>query len=328
MRLGDRQSVSRNDDHPLRVREHDGDVLRARRAHSPVCVSRRTDRPRDDLSECTEEDVGNRTVHRASHQDRQQGARRSHEHSAHDQDVVVQDETCRGRGKPGECIQQRDHDWHVRTTDRQHEENAEQQGAADQCDHERLALRPRQDDDREGHERGHQREIHDLLSRIHDRTAADELLQLAERDQTAGKRHAADQCGQHDRDADVRVNATWRRRDVVEVRECDQRSGAASDAVEERHHLRHRRHLHGPRRVSTDRCKDGHHDQDREIVVKVGLSERRREGDQHSERANAVAEWRGRGGGEKPQRQDERDDGDEIRERDRVSSTHPSPAAA
>ena len=39
----------------------------------------------------------------------------------------------------------------------------------------------------------------------------------------------------------------------MEVRERDERGRAAADAVEQRHHLRHRGHLHGARRVRPDR---------------------------------------------------------------------------
>ena len=45
--------------------------------------------------------------------------------------------------------------------------------------------------------------VHELLARIRDRPAADQLLQLCERDHRAGERDRADQRREHDREADV-----------------------------------------------------------------------------------------------------------------------------
>ena len=47
-----------------------------------------------------------------------------------------------------------------------------------------------------------------------------------------------------------------RRREPVELRRGDQRRRAAADAVEERHHLRHRGHLHQARRGDADHRAD------------------------------------------------------------------------
>ena len=78
-----------------------------------------------------------------------------------------------------------------------------------------------------------------------DRPARQELLQLAEGDQAAREARSS-------RSAPRRASRpivspeTWpaRRRDPVELRSGDERRRAAADAVEERHHLRHRGHLH------------------------------------------------------------------------------------
>ena len=49
---------------------------------------------------------------------------------------------------------------------------------------------------------------------------------------------------------------------LAELDERDQRDRAAADAVEQRHHLRHRGHLHVARRGDADRRADGDADDD------------------------------------------------------------------
>src|SRR5437868_10782998 len=49
----------------------------------------------------------------------------------------------------------------------------------------------------------------------------------------------------------------------VEVAERDERRRSAADAVEQRHHLRHRSHLHLLRSEPADRRERRHHDEDR-----------------------------------------------------------------
>ena len=96
---------------------------------------------------------------------------------------------------------------------------------------------------------------------IRDRPPADQLLQLREGDQRARERDRADQRRERDRDGDVGVQPARVRGEDVELGERDERRRAAADAVEERHHLRHRGHLHlaradrpeGPRRSDPDR---------------------------------------------------------------------------
>ena len=72
LRLGDREPVARHDDHALRVREHHGDVLRGRGAHSSVSLGNRTAPGDLQLPERPEEDVRDRTAHRLGHHEREQ----------------------------------------------------------------------------------------------------------------------------------------------------------------------------------------------------------------------------------------------------------------
>ena len=55
--------------------------------------------------------------------------------------------------------------------------------------------------------------------------------------------------------------------DAVQLGERDERRRAAADAVEERHHLRHRGHLHAPRRDRAEAAADQHAERDRPVVV-------------------------------------------------------------
>src|SRR3712207_7311715 len=60
----------------------------------------------------------------------------------------------------------------------------------------------------------------------------------------------------HDRDRLVATDVARQRRELVELRERDQRRGAPADAVEERHHLRHGRHAHPPGRRSEEHTSE------------------------------------------------------------------------
>ena len=105
----------------------------------------------------------------------------------------MQDETGGGCGQPGTRVQKGDHDRHVRPADREHEQDPEERGGADEQDQHPLLLRAgdkRHPEDEQGQQ---QDDVPDLLSRIDDWTAADQILQLPEGDHAAGKRDASDQ---------------------------------------------------------------------------------------------------------------------------------------
>ncbi len=200
------------------------------------------------LPERAEEDVPDRAVHRPAHHHREQRSRRADERAAHDQDVRVELEPGRRRREAGEGVQQRDHDRHVGAADRQHEQHAEDERADEQRHEQPLLLGAGDDRDAGGDERRRAApRFTTCWPGIRDRPALDQLLQLRERDHRAGERDRADQRREHDRDRDVAVQVPRLRREVVELRERDERRRAAADAVEQRHHLRHRGHLHAAR---------------------------------------------------------------------------------
>ena len=107
LRLRDRHPVPRDEHDLVRIRQHHCDVVRARRADLAVRVcTRRARGARRELAERPEEHVRDGPVHRLAHLDREQRSRRSHEHPAHDQDVVLELEARRGRGQAGERVEQ------------------------------------------------------------------------------------------------------------------------------------------------------------------------------------------------------------------------------
>ena len=63
------------------------------------------------------------------------------------------------------------------------------------------------------------------------------------------------------------LRARGRRPRVPELDPRDQRHRAAADAVEQRHHLRHRGHLHAARRGDADRRADRHAEHDQAPVA-------------------------------------------------------------
>src|SRR5207248_251717 len=78
-------------------------------------------------------------------------------------------------------------------------------------------------------ERREQRAVRELLPRVGDRTAADELLELPERDQAARERDGADQRREHDREPHVEWDPARVRCNPMEVRQRHERRRAAAD---------------------------------------------------------------------------------------------------
>ena len=293
--LRDGHSVTGHEDDLVRVGEHHGDVVGGGRANgAAVGVGCSRSGAWGDLAEGAEEHVRDRTVHRPSHHQREQRARRADEHSADDQDVVLELEAGRGRGESRKRIQQRDHDRHVRAADRQHEEDSEQGRGADhrhQHPETHVDHRPRAETDRS---REHDR-IDELRAGIRDRPAGDELLQLREGDERAGERDRADQGRKLRGDAPLDADVADVRPHAVELDDRDERRRTAAHAVEQRHHLRHRRHLDLACGDRSEGAADRHSDDDLPVADDLGLSERDRDRDQHADGADLVAAARGGG---------------------------------
>ena len=100
--------------------------------------------------------------------------------------------------------------------------------------------------------------------------------------------------------------------DAVQLGERDECRRAAADAVEERHHLRHRGHLHAARRERAEAAADHHAERDLPVARQPALRERDRDRDEHAGGADLVAAPRMRRAREETQRQDEGHDRDQV----------------
>ena len=247
--LGDGHAVAGDDYHAAGVGELDGRVGGASRAHrtgvlaGPGCALHNS-APADAAGD----DGRDRAVHRLRHEVGEDRARGAHDHARDDQRGVVQGDTRRGRREPREGVQQRDHDGHVGAADRQHQEVAQQRRAGEHADEDALAVVAGGHVHGRCNGEGHQHEVDHLLrGPQRDRAPGDDFLQLAEGDIRPPKGDRADDRRKQGEDRDVG-------RDVgVAVREAElgpryEEHGAAAHPVEQRHHLRHRRHAHLARR--------------------------------------------------------------------------------
>src|SRR6476659_6889197 len=158
-----------------------------------------------------------------------------------DQHGRVEHESRRRGCEPREGVQERDHDWHVRTADRKHEHHAEDEREEDEGDDRPLRLEPGDDRDAEGSSSAEDEHVDDVLAREDDRPSAQELLQLRERDEGPRERDRADERGKRDGERLIPAEHAVVH---VELGERDERRRTAADPVEKGDHLRHRRHLH------------------------------------------------------------------------------------
>ncbi len=160
-------------------------------------------------------------------------------------------------GDAGEGVQERDHDRHVRAADRQHEQDAEGERAEDDQAEHPLVLVAGDDRDPEPDRTA--------AAAPGCRTAGPDTGSAGRRSAPAASRTRS--CCPRTRSSRSSPRARSRPSrsaaadpasgaELVEVRERDQRRRAAADAVEQRHHLRHRGHLHGAGRVGPDRRRD------------------------------------------------------------------------
>ena len=84
-----------------------------------------------DLPESPEQHVGERTIHRLAHDDREDQAGRTVQRPGGDQQFVVEHEAHRHGRQAGVGVQQRDHGRHVGPADRDNQHHAEGQAPAE-----------------------------------------------------------------------------------------------------------------------------------------------------------------------------------------------------
>ncbi len=104
----------------------------------------------------------------------------------------------------------------------------------------------------------------------------------------------------------------------AELRPGDQEHRAAADAVEQRHHLRHRGHLHLARRGHADGGAERDADHDQRPVALVRVQQRGDHRDRHAHGGDAVAAHRGRRAREPAQTLDEEREGDDVEDVEEV----------
>ncbi len=292
LRLGDGQPVAGHDDHPVGVAQQDRDVLGPGRADRPV--GGHAGAQGGAALQRPEQDVGHRAAHRRGHQLGQERAAGPDQGAGDQQHGVAQDVAAGRDGQAGEGVEQRDDDGHVGPADRQHQQAA--RAAA------RPPRAPRRPTPRAGSRSARpaparRRSERPKATGRPGKTTGREVISscsLAKVTSEPGERHRADQ----DRERGRGQGEPLRQHAVHGVGQLEQRhegGGPATDPVEQRHQLRHLRHLHAPGPDQPDRRTDRDGDQDRHDVVEVGVEEHHHAGDDRADGADQVAR-RGRCG--------------------------------
>ena len=288
--LGHRQAVSRHHDDAAGVRQHRGRVLGSHLTHRAVPVRPSTTR-RNHLragAERAKQHVGQRPVHRLAHDFGEDETRRPHQGTRDDQCVVVDCKPGHGRGETGIRVQQRDHHRHVGAADRDDREHTkDERNGHERVEHGHLSRRHHQQHHQRHCPQEHER-VERLLQRIRHRATCHQFLKLAKRNQAAGKRHCTDQHAQLNRYVGAQRDGLVGGRVAEEFRRRHQRRCATTEAVEQRNHLRHPRHLDGLGKNAADDGADDHRGDDPGEGQDLAENQRGHDGDQHADRRQPV----------------------------------------
>ena len=209
-------------------------------------------------AEAAEQHRADRAVHRLRHLVGEDRARRADDHARDDQRGVVERDAGRRGAEAREGVERRDHDRHVGAADRQHDEVAEDPGGDEDDDEEarslvdpaRIATPAPTATSSSAMFTNSPAGIFTGLPEMSPWSLAKAMFEPQKEiepmiaPKTSGMPVA--EVG-----AEVAVG-------LEELRQRDERDRAAADAVEQRHHLRHRRHLH----VARGRDADGRADRD------------------------------------------------------------------
>src|SRR5215472_1448169 len=157
-----------------------------------------------------------------------------------------------------------------------------------------------------------------MLAREHQRPAADEALQFAERNDRAGERNRADRHAERHLDEAALMDRAAHA-DAVRFREAERRRGDADggetdEAVKRRDQLRQRRHLDAQRDHGADRAADQDAEDDEPEADDVRGQQRRHDRDHHAGDAVEIAGPRRLRRRQAAQRHDEADRRDQIKE--------------
>ena len=149
------------------------------------------------------------------------------------------------------------------------------------------------------------------------RLAADQALQLAERDHRSGKGHRADEHAEEDLGlVDARFDAVQGLRMIHGGRDADQHRRQADKAVQGRDQLRHRRHFDARREQRADRAADHERAGEDRVAVDPRTERRHQHRDRHAEHAEHVAAARRFLRRQPAEAENEKQSGGEIRDRD------------
>ena len=256
LRLRDGHAVTGNDDDALRVGEqqrHFVGLNRFDRSGNAAGGSRAAAAG----AKRAEQNIRDRAVHRLAHEQREQRAGGADERAGDDHREIVDGKSVRRDREAGEGIQQRNDDRHVRAADGHDHRHAEKQREAEHDDERGdgvaaggVERQPAAQAENDQQNQAVQKILAGKGVRLFKFS-----LQLQIRDDAAGKRERADERGEQHRDRDKRRDDVCRPsvRRVMKFQARDQRRRAAAEAVEHRHHLRHRGHLH---RIRADRADD------------------------------------------------------------------------
>ena len=292
LRSGDGHAIARHEHDEAGECEQRRDVLNRGRVHRTAFLTGGS-RRRHGGAEPAEQHVEERPVHRTAHRDGEDRSRRPDERPAHDENVVAEHEP-RGRcGQTGERVEQRDDHGHVGAADGDHEQGAQCEREDEEHDEERSAGR-RDARDPQRQDRQEHGGVDLSLVRVDERPPGEQLLQLAERDQTSGEAQRSDEAAEHDGPRDVRCCSVSGERGAKVLRR-DERGAPSPHAVEQGHHLRHRRHAHQARRANAERPADHERRDDERPVAGAGdQPEGDTEYEKHADRGDAVPTQRRR----------------------------------
>ena len=241
----------------------------------------------------TEQNVGERAVHRLTHDDGKDQTGGAVERAGDDQELVIERETHGAGGKSGVGIQQRDDGGHVGAADRHDEENAESQ----RQDHEnRIELRLlRIENQVNAHcdRRGQHCHIDEELAFISDRAAGQHFLQFAPRHDARRDGHEAQQRFDYQRahdEAVVRMEFCNTRRFLIKA---DARAPQACEIV--RVQRRHAGHRHEDRDGRADNCAEHDADGDPFVIENLRAQKSADYSEQHARFSGEDAAARGGG---------------------------------
>ena len=228
------------------------------------------------------EDVGERAVHRLGHELGEQRTGRADHNAGDDQRRIAQHVALETDGQAGEGVEQRDHDRHVGTADRQRDDQTEHQRHGEETENQLRLGRG------EGHhgcaERDGQQGQHDIDGILRGQPIGllEHALQLGPGNAGTGEGHRADQRADHGQDGgDHTVRVA-----LGELDGGNRGSGAAAHAVVDGDHLRHVGHLDllagDPGHGTAEHQGQGHQRQ----VLKTGNEEGRGNRQQHAVTGN------------------------------------------